>query len=74
MSNYSIAEEFRLPSQGKVYSMNVKPAGKIRSMTTQEEMKRLAPAERAYKNICEVIDDCIVEDIGISAYDMCLAD
>lgn len=74
MSNYSIAEEFRLPSQGKVYSVNVKPAGKIRSMTTQEEMKRLAPAERAYKNICEVIDDCIVEDIGISAYDMCLAD
>lgn len=74
MSNYSIAEEVRLPSKGKVYSVNVNPVGKIRSMTTQEEMKRLAPADRAYKNICEVIDDCLVEEIGISVYDMCLAD
>lgn len=74
MSNYSIAEEYRLPSLGKVYSQNVNPVGKIRSMTTQEEMKRLAPADRAYKNICEVIDDCLVEKPPISVYDMCLAD
>lgn len=74
MKNYSIAEEFTLPSLGKVYSQNVNPVVKLRSMTTQEEMKRLAPSERAYKNICEIIDDCIVDDIGISAYDMCLAD
>ena len=72
--NYSIAEEFTLPSLGKVYSQNVNPVVKLRSMTTEEEMKRLAPSERAYKNICEIIDDCIVDDIGISAYDMCLAD
>lgn len=74
MKNYSIAEEFTLPSLGKVYSENVNPVVKLRSMTTQEEMKRLAPSDRAYKNICEIIDDCIVDDIGISAYDMCLAD
>lgn len=74
MSNYSIAEEYRLPSLGKVYSQNVTPVGKIRSMTTQEEMKRLAPGDRAYKNICEVIDDCLVEKPSISVYDMCLAD
>lgn len=74
MSNFSIAEEFTLPSRGKVYSQNVNPVVKLRSMTTQDEMKRLAPAERVYKNICEIIDDCILEDIGISSYDMCLAD
>ncbi len=74
MTNYSIAEEYVLPSRGKVYSENVNPIVKIRSMTTEEEMKRLAPSERAYKNICEIIDDCLVENPGISSYDMCLAD
>lgn len=74
MTNYSIAEEFKLPSNGKVYSVEVNPVVKLRSMTTQEEMKRLAPADRAYKNICEIIDDCLIEKPGISAYDMCLAD
>lgn len=76
MSNisYSVAEEFTLPSRGKVYTENVNPVVKLRSMTTEHEMRRLAPSERAYKNICEIIDDCLVEDPGISAYDMCLAD
>jgi hypothetical protein len=37
-------------------------------------MKRLAPSERAYKNICEIIDDCLVEKPGISSYDMHLGD
>lgn len=72
--NYTIAEEYTLPSLGKVYSENVNPVVKLRSMTTEHEMKRLAPSERSYQNICEVIDDCIVNDIGISAYDLCLAD
>ena len=74
MSTYSIAEEFTLPSRGKVYSTNVNPTVKLRSMTTEEEMKRLSPSDRAYKNLCEIIDDCIVENPGISVYDMCLAD
>ncbi len=74
MTNYTIAEEYTLPSLGKVYSQNVNPNVKIRSMTTEEEMKRLAPSERAYKNLCEIIDDCLIENPGISAYDMCLAD
>ena len=74
MTNYSIAEEYTLPSKGLVYSENVNPNVKIRSMTTEEEMKRLAPSERAYKNLCEIIDDCLIEDPGISSYDMCLAD
>ena len=74
MTNYSIAEEYVLPSRGKVYSQNVNPNVKIRSMTTEEEMKRLAPSDKTYKNLCEIIDDCLVENPGISSYDMCLAD
>lgn len=74
MANYSIAEEYTLPSKGQVYSENVNPVVKIRSMTTEEEMKRLAPSDRAYKNLCEIIDDCLVENPGLSSYDMCLAD
>ena len=72
--NYSIAEEYTLPSLGKVYSQNVNPVVKIRSMTTEEEMRRLAPSDKSYKNICEIIDACLIDDPGISCYDMCLAD
>ena len=72
--NYSIAEEYTLPSLGKVYTQKINPIVKLRSMTTEEEMKRLSPNERQYKNLCDIIDDCIVEPIGISAYDMCIAD
>jgi hypothetical protein len=74
MNNYSIAEEYTLPSLGKVYTQKINPLVKLRSMTTEEEMKRLSPSERQYKNLCDIIDDCIVEPIGISAYDMCIAD
>ena len=72
--DYTIAENYTLPSLGKIYEVEVNPNVKIRSMTTQEEMKRLAPSDGAYKNICEIIDDCLVEKPGISSYDMHLGD
>ena len=72
--DYTIAENYTLPSLGKIYDVDVNPHVKIRSMTTQEEMKRLAPSDGAYKNICEIIDDCLVEKPGISSYDMHLGD
>ena len=74
MSDYTVAEEFTLPSLGKVYSEKVTPVVKLKSMTTNQEMKRLAPGDRAYKTLCEIIDECLVENPGISSYDMCLAD
>ena len=74
MNNYSIFEEVTLPSLGKVYKEKINPNIKLRSMTTEEEMKRLAPSENVYKNLCDIIDDCMVEDPGISSYDMCMAD
>ena len=72
--NYSIANDYILPSEGKIYENEIKSQVKLRSMTTLEEMKRLNHSEYAYKQMAEIIDDCIVEDIGISAYDLCIAD
>ena len=74
MNNYTIAEDFTLPSHGKVYEKEINPNIKLRSMTTREEMKRLNPSDKTYKNLCEVIDDCLVEKPGISSYDMCIGD
>lgn len=74
MASYTIAEELTLPSKGLVYSQKVNPNIKLKSMTTQHEMQRLARTDRPYKQMCEIIDDCFVENPGISSYDMCLAD
>lgn len=74
MNDFTIANEYTLPSLGKVYSQEINPTFKLRSMTTAEEMKRLNHSEKPNKNIAEIIDDCLLEKIGISAYDLCLPD
>lgn len=74
MSDYTIAHEFTLPSEGKVYNTEINPQFKLRSMTTAEEMKRLNHSDRPYQAMAEIIDDCLVDELGISAYDLCLAD
>ena len=74
MNNFTIANEYTLPSQGKVYDKEIIPTFKLRSMTTVEEMKRLNHSEKPNKNIAEIMDDCLLENIGISAYDLCLPD
>lgn len=74
MENYIISNTYTLPSLGKVYKTEVKPTFTVRSMTTEEEMRRLNPTERTYKNIADIIDACMIESPGISAYDMCLGD
>lgn len=74
MNDYTIVNEFTLPSKGIVYGNSINPQVKLRSMTTAEEMKRLNHSDRAYKLTAEVINDCIVEPIGIHVYDMCIPD
>ena len=74
MIDFTIAQEYTLPSEGKVYKQNVNPQVKLRSMTTAEEMKRLNHSDRPYKAMSEIIDDCLVSDLGISAYDLCITD
>lgn len=74
MEDYTIAESYTLPSKGKVYSKEINPNFKIRSMTTQEEMKRLGRSDLQYKILSEIMDDCLVEKLGISTYDLCIGD
>lgn len=74
MDTYTITEECKLPSQGKLYTQEVKPLLKIRSMTTNEEMLRLGHSERPNQLLSEIIDECLIEKPGISSYDMCVGD
>lgn len=73
MTDYTIANDYSLPSEGRIYE-NVNPIVKLRSMTTVEEMKRLNKSDRPYKVMAEIIDSCITEPIGISSYDLCIPD
>ncbi len=74
MDDYTLTGSYTLPSLGKIYSTSVNPNIKLRSMTVAEEMKRLNSSDRPYKNIADIIDDCLIDKPGISAYDMCLGD
>ena len=74
MNNFTIANDYELPSKGKVYSKDMVSYFKLRSMTTMEEMKRLNHSDKPNKNMAEIMDDCLVEDIGMSAYDLCVPD
>ena len=74
MKDYNISENFILPSKGKIYTENINPDVTLRSMTTADEMKRLSPSEFPYKKMSTIIDDCIIEDLPLSAYDMCIGD
>ena len=74
MSNYTISEFCTLPSAGKIYKKEVSSSVRLRSMTTEEEMRRLAPTDYPYRTLCSIIDDCIVDKIGISSYDMHIGD
>ena len=71
---FTIGEYVSLPSKGKLYDKELPSKITLRSMTTVEEMKRLMPSSSPYKVLCEIIDDCIIEDLGISSYDMVLGD
>ena len=72
--DYTIAEEFTLPSKGKIYGVKVNETVKLRSMTVEEEMLRLSRTDTPYKTLCDIIDSCMTENIGISSYDMHIGD
>lgn len=74
MDNVTIQESFTLPSKGKIYGKDINPNFRMRSMTTEDEMKRLSPSENAYEILSQVIDSCVLDPIGVSAYDMHLGD
>lgn len=74
MVDYTISETFTLPSKGLIYSPAIDPTITMRSMNTADEMRRLSTSEYQHKPMCDVVDSCIVNDMGISSYDMCLGD
>ena len=72
---YTIAENYTLPSHGLIYGEAFDPDIKLRSMTAEDEMRRLTATETPYKVLCGIIEDCIVgEKPPVSVYDMCLGD
>ena len=73
-TNYTIAEGYTLPSNGKIYSENVNPNVELRSMTAREEMRRLSPSSTPLKTLADIIEDCCVEKPAIHVYDMSLGD
>lgn len=74
MEDFTIVQNYTLPSLGKIYEYEINPNISIRSMTTNDEMKRLNVSERQYKSLADTIDDCLVDKPGISSYDMCVGD
>lgn len=72
--NYTIAEEYRLPSEGKIYGVPFDPKIKLRSMTVQEEMMRANQSKSMNATLCEIIDRCLITKLPISTYDLALPD
>lgn len=74
MSNITINEDYILPSLGKIYGTPFDPHIKLRSMTVAEEMKRLSPTENPYKNMADIIENCLETKLPISVSDLCVGD
>lgn len=72
--NYTIAESYELPSKGLIYDNKVDPYVELRSMTTREEMKRLAPSKTPLKVLSDIIQTCMITKPSIDVYDMCIGD
>lgn len=70
METYTISEYVDLPSKGLIYPQKVASEIKLSSMTTRHEMQRLAPSKSQLKPMCDVLDDCIIGDLGMSSYDL----
>jgi len=72
--NVTLVENYSLPSNGKIYAKLIDPEIELRSMTTTEEMKRLAITDKPYKQMSDIIEDCLTKKLGMSVYDLCLGD
>lgn len=73
-NNTTIQEDFTLPSMGMLYGKPFDPHIRLRSMTVEDEMRRLSPTKQPYKMMSEIIDSCLIEKLPISSYDMYLCD
>ena len=74
MENARILENLMLPSKGLIYEEEVNPNIQLSSMKTKHEMLRLSATDENHKVMAKIVDDCIMSDMGISSYDLCLGD
>ena len=74
ITDYTIAEDFTLPSQAKIYDQQFDPQVRLRSMTVRDEMKRQSQSATPHKTLCEIIDNCLVTKLPIRCYDLCIGD
>ena len=72
--NYTIAEDYELPSKGQIYPVPFDGKVKLRSMTVAEEMKRLNQGKSLNATLCEIIDDCLITKLPLSSYDLAAPD
>lgn len=75
-TQYTIAETFKLPSGGsaKIYGESFDPVIKLKSMTIRDEMKRTSQNATPHRNLCDIIDGCLLTKLPYSAYDLCIGD
>lgn len=73
-NDYTIAEGYTLPSNGKIYTETVDPHIELRSMTARDEMKRLSPSNTPLKTLADIIEGCCIEQPAVHVYDMSLGD
>lgn len=72
---YTIAEDYELPSGAAIYGPNkFDPHVKLRSWTVREEMKRQGNSQRAHEKLCNLIDACLLTKLPMSVYDMHVGD
>ena len=71
---FTIAEDFELPSKGLVYGSQFDPHIKLKSMTIRDEMKRTSQNATPHRNLCEIIDGCLLTKLPLSCYDLCIGD
>lgn len=74
MTDYTIAEDYMLPSGGVIYEKPVNPHVRLRSMTVRDEMKRVSKTDTPYKIYAEIIENCMLEKPATPVYDMALGD
>ena len=73
-TNYTVAEGYRLPSEGKIYNKAINPVVELRSMTARDEMKRQNPTVAPFKLLADLVEGCMIEKPAIHVYDMALGD
>lgn len=75
-NTYTIAERYELPSKGLVYNAKINTSVRLRSMTVRDEMRRCGASTdgTTHKKVAELLDSCIVDELGMSSYDLCIND